>query len=808
MERIFVIDNNIKESELLQKILAQNGYQVDISIESQKKVTDTIASEKYKLLIIRYGKGWEENYEVIEWLKNRSDKTPVMLLVDKGKKINTEDLQPCNIIRTMETPLDFAKLISSVARLFESTGFTGTVKNVELVEYLQLFSINSYTKAMKVTKDDKVGVIIVFKGEIIYAKQGDLKGEEAFFDIISWEGGRFQEVRINSMPIPNIHSTTMRLLVEAMRLRDDRHSQENPLPDDGAVAADMTVNMEQPLDRTGTSMVQADAGKHRPDNYLQTTQPPMPAADAGRYPFRNAIRNRRALHFNGLILVLILIAAASFFWKDRFPLSLHRATVSTSPSADTTVERGVADPIRDRHQSLSSEAPDGGTPTVAKADSSPGENVIPPARPKTREVILRLHGSNTIGAKLAPALTESYLKRLQPKEVRMIPGENHEERSFEAEFDDIVKIIEIKAHGSSTGFKGLSAHACDIGMASRPIKAKEIEALKSSGNMKSSSSENVLGLDGIAVILNKSNPIDQLRIDTIKGIFSGKIRDWSETSGKKGPINVYARDNNSGTFDTFKSIVLGKKTPLVETARRFDSNAQLSDEVSKDPNGIGFTGLPYIRNSKAIAVAAPGTDPIFPNFFTVATEDYSLSRRLFLYIPPNSHNPYATDFINYALSKKGQEIVKETGFVDLNIKRFPPTEVNIGNIQNQKTIDEYLAATRKALRLSLNFRFHPGSIDLDNRAMRDLDRMVDYLKDHPEWGVVLVGFADSAGEYDYNKQLAEQRASAVASELHARGITVSKKMSASEEMPVASNATEDGREKNRRVEVWVNKASG
>jgi phosphate transport system substrate-binding protein len=110
-------------------------------------------------------------------------------------------------------------------------------------------------------------------------------------------------------------------------------------------------------------------------------------------------------------------------------------------------------------------------------------------------------------------------------------------------------------------------------------------------------------------------------------------------------------------------------------------------------------------------------------------------------------------------------------------------------------------------RLSLNFRFNSGSNQLDNKALADLDRLTSYLSDNsikPN-KLVLVGFADNVGDPVSNVILSKERANAVASALKIRGITPGRIMGFGSDNPVASNSTPEGRERNRRVEVWVSR---
>ena len=111
----------------------------------------------------------------------------------------------------------------------------------------------------------------------------------------------------------------------------------------------------------------------------------------------------------------------------------------------------------------------------------------------------------------------------------------------------------------------------------------------------------MIALDGIVVLVNKANPITELSLADIAAIFSGAVTDWSQLGGQPGSIRVLARDDKSGTFDTFKTLVL-RDRKLVSSAQRYENSEELSDEVASNPNGIGFTGIAYVRNARAVAI--------------------------------------------------------------------------------------------------------------------------------------------------------------------------------------------------------------
>src|SRR5262249_18623274 len=118
----------------------------------------------------------------------------------------------------------------------------------------------------------------------------------------------------------------------------------------------------------------------------------------------------------------------------------------------------------------------------------------------------------------------------------------------------------------------------------------------------------------------------------------------------------------------------------------------------------------------------------------------------------------------------------------------------------------YAALIAQAQRLSLDFRFRSGGDDVDSRATRDLDRVVLFLRNYPQARLLLLGFSDAAGLLAANLALSQRRAATIAHELEIRGVHAALVEGLGAVMPVASNATEADRQRNRRVEVWLEPA--
>jgi phosphate transport system substrate-binding protein len=262
------------------------------------------------------------------------------------------------------------------------------------------------------------------------------------------------------------------------------------------------------------------------------------------------------------------------------------------------------------------------TPTPIRAPTAP--TVPPPV--VASKTLLRLSGSNTIGSALAPRMVEAWLASMGASGVatrqREKDGQKIPESVVQATLNNAAVEVEIRAHGSGDAFKHLADGSADIGMASRRIKPNESASLSNLGNMFSRDNEHVIALDGIAVIVAPGNPVPSLSRQNLAKMFSGEITDWSQVGGTAGPIKLYARDQNSGTFDTFQALVLGS-SKLSAQATRIEDSAELEAAVAAAPSSIGFVGLPYVKSAKALPVSDGQAMALAPTVFTVKKEDYA-----------------------------------------------------------------------------------------------------------------------------------------------------------------------------------------
>ena len=412
---------------------------------------------------------------------------------------------------------------------------------------------------------------------------------------------------------------------------------------------------------------------------------------------------------------------------------------------------------------------------------------------------LRVQGSNTIGAALLPALVQGQLRAQRATAIQQQPGNVANETVITAQDDHGQPIrIDVAAHGSSTGFIALGRGDADLAAASRPINDSELHQLRALGDLRAASAEQIIGLDGVAVIVHPDNPLPQLNTQQLAQIFSGQIQRWEQLGIAGGAIHLYARDDRSGTYETFKALVLEPlHDELSAKARRFESSDELASQVATDRQAIGFSSLAAVHGAKVLAVAEGDAPAMLPERALVASEDYPLSRRLYFYLPANP-KPQARALADFAQSPAGQAIVAQQGFVSQQIKALAVAPL-------ADMPPRYRTLAQRAQRLSVNFRFQEGSASLDNKALRDVQRVAEYLRQAGKLQskAVLVGFGDPKETPGRAALLSRLRAQAVRRELARDGVELLEVTGMGDELPVAGNELEQGRLRNRRVEVWV-----
>jgi len=228
--------------------------------------------------------------------------------------------------------------------------------------------------------------------------------------------------------------------------------------------------------------------------------------------------------------------------------------------------------------------------------------------------------------------------------------------------------LSVTGGGSGTGIAALINNTVGIANASRAIKQVEIDEAKANGVTPV---EFTVARDAIGVIVNRNNPVDQLTMQQLADIFTGRIINWSEVGGDDLEIVRVSRETNSGTHVYFLETVirLGSKENKDIFSRDtllLPSSEGIIAEVRDNPHAVGYDGLGYITNEvKVIAVAPDAASPyILPSVATVNDGTYPIARDLFMYTP-GEPSAAVKAYIEWIMSPEGQKIVLTLGFVPI-----------------------------------------------------------------------------------------------------------------------------------------------
>jgi len=215
--------------------------------------------------------------------------------------------------------------------------------------------------------------------------------------------------------------------------------------------------------------------------------------------------------------------------------------------------------------------------------------------------------------------------------------------------------ITVSESGSGNGAKSLLNNACDVATMSRPMKNSEKKAAQEAGIL---AFETVVAMDGLALIGHESNPVKGLNLDQIRAIFAGEIVNWKEVGGPDLPIVLISRDTNSGTYESFETLVM-KGTKIGAKAEYVGSNGAVRQRVLNTPAAIGYVGMAFCEGVKILPV-----NGITPTAETVLNKKYPIGRPLFMYTNgrPKAGTPIG-DFVLMGTTPAGQKIIEDTGYI-------------------------------------------------------------------------------------------------------------------------------------------------
>ena len=214
--------------------------------------------------------------------------------------------------------------------------------------------------------------------------------------------------------------------------------------------------------------------------------------------------------------------------------------------------------------------------------------------------------------------------------------------------------INVHAGNSTSAIRDVNNGVADLGGTSRylipnELRESHIELLP-------------VAWDALAIIVHKDNPLENISLEQVKAIYTGKIRYWSELGGADQKIEVYAHKNKiSGNGHTLRELLFSNVDKIINASRMFDSNESLEQALLENPNAIAISDVSSARLQDVKIVALDGVSPSVDN---IKTGEYSLYRPLYLSYKPSSLNiDSVKDFIHYVQSKSGRDVMRSNGIV-------------------------------------------------------------------------------------------------------------------------------------------------
>jgi phosphate transport system substrate-binding protein len=232
--------------------------------------------------------------------------------------------------------------------------------------------------------------------------------------------------------------------------------------------------------------------------------------------------------------------------------------------------------------------------------------------------------------------------------------------------------VEVSGGGSGVGIAALINGTADLANSSRHLEREEAEKAKKHNGKEPT--EFMVGYDGLAIYVHKSNPLNEISMEELSEIYreGGKMDKWSDVGvkgipgSKSNDIIRVSRQNNSGTYHYFRETVVGAKNDFKNGSLDMNGSKDVVEQVAKTPGAIGYSGLGYATPEVKIVKVSPkrGEPAIQPSIATVLDKSYPISRPMFMYTP-GEPSPQAKKYLDWIMSEAGQQIVEKTGYVPL-----------------------------------------------------------------------------------------------------------------------------------------------
>lgn len=449
-----------------------------------------------------------------------------------------------------------------------------------------------------------------------------------------------------------------------------------------------------------------------------------------------------------------------------------------------------------------------------------------PACPNLTDFVaeLTLSGASVMAETLLPTLIQGFAAKEGLTVTRTELAADRFQLSLHQDTRD-APLARFVLHVANTdqGFGDLIAGEADIALALREIRDPEIAAARDAGlgDMTRARRSRVVALDALVPVVAPDNPLAQISPADLARVFSGAVTNWAELGGPDAPIAVHLPHTGSGVAQAVQDqLMKPSDAQFAETVIRHARGSDLVSAIARDPFAIGIATLAQANGLRALPLAGGCGHALRATRPAIKTEDYPLTLPMFLYLPQRRLPKIARQFLVYALGPEAQMVIRKAGFTDqsheavrigLQGDRLANAITSGGSEVGLQELQRMVETLRPLSRLSLSFRFEPGSSRPDAQSRSNIQQLAQALEAGQYDGrkLVFVGFSDGDGSAESNARIALRRAQTVRNAVLAAvqtsvpdsvGISVE---GFGEAMPLACDDTDWGRKANRRVEIWV-----
>ncbi len=266
MSRVLFVDDEKDLAEACRVTLSLAGHDVTVANDGVEALR-VLAARAFDLVITDLRMPRLDGFTVLRWIMSYKPNTKVIVMTAFGSPVVSDTAKRLGALHCLSKPVGTDRLLETVAGVLGEPGFSAIIQNITVADYVQLCMYTGKTSIFEVSSGKQRGTIAIVDGTVTHAEQGDLKGEDAFFEIISWEGGQINEKKLGVPLTPNVRTGGQSLLLEAFRHKDEvRPAQqpeaglsgkENP-PPPGA-----TGTLAQPSSPSPIQVADRDTGEER-----------------------------------------------------------------------------------------------------------------------------------------------------------------------------------------------------------------------------------------------------------------------------------------------------------------------------------------------------------------------------------------------------------------------------------------------------------------------------------------------------------------------------------------------------------------